>query len=154
MTDCLDSDTLANVCAAVAWDGEGFVSHVASCEECRARMRLLDSLHGVIAEEMPVPAELAAGILDALRAEARDAPASLWPAGGGERWRVAALVLPLASAAAFVLLTLIVQQRVSEDAPLAFDLAASILLGLLGAAWAWRDLPAGGSSAGALTRLA
>src|SRR5687768_335577 len=103
MIDCPDTDALAALSAALGWNAEERVAHIASCEPCRERMRLLDSLHAVMAEEMPVPAGLQAAILDALEGEAGEARAAApSPPRSGRLRALPALVLPLASLTAFV----------------------------------------------------
>ncbi len=51
-TDCLDTDTLASVAAAVEWDVPERLRHLAGCKACRTRLVELARLH---AELLDVP---------------------------------------------------------------------------------------------------
>ncbi len=56
MTNCLDTDTLVGVGAAIGWETEDTLRHIATCQECHEELRRLAKIHGVLNHEMqPMP---------------------------------------------------------------------------------------------------
>ncbi len=55
MSNCLDTDTLVGVGAAVGWETDT-LRHIATCQECHEELRRLAKLHGVLNDELqPMP---------------------------------------------------------------------------------------------------
>ncbi len=48
MSNCLDTDTLVGVGAAIGWETEDTLRHIATCQECHEELRRLTRLHGVL----------------------------------------------------------------------------------------------------------
>jgi hypothetical protein len=72
MKECLDTDAIVTVAAALDWDvAEGF-RHLTTCDDCRARIDTLRFTHAAMSEVSAVPDAALARVADALRAEARE----------------------------------------------------------------------------------
>ena len=55
MSNCLDTDTLVGVGAAIGWETDT-LRHIATCQECHEELRRLAKLHGVLNDELqPMP---------------------------------------------------------------------------------------------------
>ncbi len=56
MSNCLDTDTLVGVGAAIGWETEDTLRHIATCQECHEELRRLAKLHGVLNDQLqPMP---------------------------------------------------------------------------------------------------
>ena len=55
MSNCLDTDTLVGVGAAMGWETDT-LRHIATCQECHEELRRLAKLHGVLNDQLqPMP---------------------------------------------------------------------------------------------------
>ena len=56
MSNCLDTDTLVGVGAAIGWETEDTLRHIATCQECHEELRRLAKLYGVLNDQLqPMP---------------------------------------------------------------------------------------------------
>lgn len=72
MKECLDTDAIVTVAAALDWDVAESLRHLNTCDDCRARIDTLRVTHAAMSEVSPVPDDALARVGDALRAEARE----------------------------------------------------------------------------------
>lgn len=71
MKECLDTDAIVTVAAALDWDVAEGLRHLNTCDDCRARIDTLRFTHAAMTEVDAVPDAALARVADALRAEAR-----------------------------------------------------------------------------------
>jgi predicted anti-sigma-YlaC factor YlaD len=72
MKECLDTDTIVNVAAALDWDVAEGLRHLNTCDDCRARIDTLRFTHAAMSEVNAAPDAALARVADALKAEARE----------------------------------------------------------------------------------
>ena len=72
MKECLDTDAIVTVAAALDWDVAEGLRHLNTCDDCHARIDTLRVTHAVLSEVNAVPDAALARVADALRAEARE----------------------------------------------------------------------------------
>ncbi len=68
MSNCLDTDTLVGVGAAIGWETEDTLRHIATCQECHEELRRLAKLHGVLNDQLQPMPGFTARVLGGLRA--------------------------------------------------------------------------------------
>jgi predicted anti-sigma-YlaC factor YlaD len=83
MKECLDTDTIVTVAAALDWDVAEGLRHLNTCDDCRARIDTLRVTLAAMSEVNAVPDASLARVADALRAEAREERAR---ARRADRW--------------------------------------------------------------------
>ncbi len=74
MTSCLDTDTLVGVGAAIGWETEDTLHHIATCHESHEELRRLAKLHGVLNDQMQPMPGFTERVLGGLRASDRTPP--------------------------------------------------------------------------------
>ena len=72
--DCPDVDVLVALGAALDWEAEGILDHVASCARCRAQLRELAALRRLMTESVAPRPGFTDEVLRALPAEQGRAP--------------------------------------------------------------------------------
>ena len=72
MKECLDTDAIVTVAAALDWDVAEGLRHLTTCDDCRARIDTLRVTHAAMSEISAVPDDALARVTDAVRAEARE----------------------------------------------------------------------------------
>ena len=72
MKECLDTDAIVTVAAALDWDVAEGLRHLNSCDDCRARIETLRVTHAAMSEVNAVPDAALARVADAVRAQARE----------------------------------------------------------------------------------
>jgi predicted anti-sigma-YlaC factor YlaD len=75
MRGCLDRDALVTLGAALDWEIEERLRHLAECESCRAELKRLATVHSVLGEELQPAPGFADRVLHALRVEPGARPA-------------------------------------------------------------------------------
>ena len=127
--NCLDTDALVSVGAALDWDVPGRLDHLAACERCRAGLADLADLRGKLTGIAAVPgidpAALTGHALAGLttgRTPAAQGGAVPAPAGAASRRtdRVAAVATFLVAGATVALLVLLLAGKGSAPVALAF----------------------------------
>ena len=83
MKECLDTDAIVTVAAALDWDVAEGLRHLNTCDDCRARIDTLRVTLAAMSEVNAVPDASLARVADALRAEAREERAR---ARRADRW--------------------------------------------------------------------
>ena len=76
MSRCLETDTLVSVGAALAWNTEEGLRHIAECEACREQLHELAALRGDLARVMEPATGFTDRVMDSIDARSA-APASL-----------------------------------------------------------------------------
>ncbi len=71
MSSCLDTDTLVGIGAAIGWETEDTLRHIATCQECHEELRRLAKIHAVLNHESQPMTGFTERVLDGLRAPGR-----------------------------------------------------------------------------------
>ena len=69
MNDCMGTDALASIAAALEWKLDAGLEHLRTCAECRTRLAVMVSIHQAVALEIDVPEKTLTSIGQAIKRE-------------------------------------------------------------------------------------